>query len=82
MFFNFIQNAAARTHVQRRDSKGSIYRDNNEDDSEPKDEESTADDVTAPNSDESKQTDDVSKSESEVIITINQLWDWRLKTSL
>lgn len=57
---------AARTHVQRRDSKSSIHKDNKEEDCENIDEESTIDDVSPANNDESKDINHANQSENEV----------------
>lgn len=57
---------AARTHVQRRDSKSSIHKDNKEEDGERNDEDVTVDESIPANNDELKEVDHAGKSETEV----------------
>lgn len=59
---------AARSHVQRRDSKSSIHKENKDEDCERNDEESTVEDAIPANNDESKEDDHADKSETEVSV--------------
>lgn len=76
----FILFTATRTHVQRRDSKSSIYKDNKEEESENNDVELTGEDEIPASNDESKHIDHANKNETEVIIFMIIISKHRKKT--